>query len=335
MILVLNCGSQSIKYKVFNKKLKVLKKGKFSLENQKEYAIVLNRELRKMTNIEKVCHRVVHGGEKFREPIKVDKKSLMELKKYNKLAPLHNPYNLLGIETSLKVFPEAKQIAVFDTGFYKDIPEKAYLYALPELLNNKYGFRRFGFHGISHEYAAKEGAKKIGRKFQSLNIISCHLGGGSSVTAIKKGKVIDTSMGFTPLEGVVMMTRSGNIDPGVILQLGKELSFKKLDNILNRQSGVKGISGSSEMLEVLRRVKRGDKKAKLALDVFVYSIQKYIGSYYAILGGGCDLLIFTGAIGVGSAKIRSMITKGLNILKDTKVISVKPDEELMIAKKSK
>ncbi|MFH1509673.1 MAG: acetate/propionate family kinase [Candidatus Nealsonbacteria bacterium] len=334
MILVLNCGSQSIKYKVFDKNLKLIKSNQFKVRNQKEYSVVLNRELKKIKNIEKVCHRIVHGGEKYRDPTELNKKNLEVIKRYNKLAPLHNPYNILGVEISFKIFPTAKQIAVFDTGFYKDIPQKAFLYALPEYLRNKYGFRKFGFHGISHEYAAKEGAIKIGKKFESLKIISCHLGGGSSITAIKKGKVVDTSMGFTPLEGLVMMTRSGNLDPGIILQLGKELSFNKLDNILNNQSGIKGISGNSEMLEVLKMIKRGDEKAKLALDVFAYSIQKYIGSYYAILGG-CDLLVFTGAIGAGSAKIRNMIIKGLTILKNTKIVSIDPDEELMIAKKSK
>jgi len=334
MFLVLNCGSQSIKYKVFGKDFKTIKSARFIVGKNNQYQAILEKELGKIRDIDKVCHRVVHGGGKYRDPIRLDRKNLAELKKYNKLAPLHNPYNIQGIEISFRIFPKAKQVAVFDTGFYKDIPQKAYLYALPENLRGKYGFKRFGFHGISHEYAARKGAEKIGKKFGSLNIISCHLGGGSSVTAIKKGKAVDTSMGFTPLEGVVMMTRAGSIDPGIILHLGKYLSFKELDDILNKRSGLLGISGSSDMLDILKKIKKGDKKAKIALDVFVYSIQKQIGSYFAVLGE-CDLLVFTGAIGSGSALIRNMICKNLNILNKTKIVSVKTDEELMIAQKSK
>jgi len=338
MILVINCGSQSIKYKLFKKNFQLIKDGRITIENKKEYAKILENELRKLANyadkIEKVCHRFVHGGEKFREPIRVSKEILKELEKYNKLAPLHNPYNILGIKASLKIFAKARQIVVFDTGFYKNLPAKTAVYPLPEQLRKKYGFRRFGFHGISHEYVAMEGAQKIGRSFKKLNIITCHLGGGASITCIKSGRVIDTSMGFTPLEGLVMMTRSGDIDPGILLLLGKELSFKKLDEVLNNSSGIKGISGFSEMKDVLKAIKKGDKNAKLALDIFVYRIQKYIGSYFAVLGK-CDLLVFTGAIGEGSQKIRRMVLQGLNILKNTKILAIKTDEELMIAKKSK
>ena len=330
MILVLNCGSQSIKFKVFNNDFKIVKTNHFKVKNSKDYQLILNKELKSIDNIDKVCHRVVHGGNKFKDPLRINKSIINELKKCNKLAPLHNPYNILGIETALKIFPKAKQVAVFDTGFYKDIPQKAYLYALP----NRYGFRKYGFHGISHEYASKKAAEIVDKNFNKLNIISCHLGGGSSVTAIKNGKAIDTSMGYTPLEGVVMMSRSGSIDPGIILELGKLLSFDKIEDVLNKESGIKGICGYSEMLKVLEMIKKGDNKSKLALDVFVYSIQKYISSYFGILGG-CDLLVFTGMIGAGSSKIRNMITKDLKILKNTKVMSVEPDEELMIVKKSK
>ncbi len=329
MILVLNCGSQSIKYKVFNKRLRVLKEKKLSVKNQKAFQKILEAELSKLKEkIGVVGHRVVHGGEKFRKPLVITNSNLKELERYNKLAPLHNPFNILGIKISRKVFPKAKQVAVFDTGFFKDLPEKAYTYALPEWLRKKYGFRRFGFHGTSHEYAAKEGAKKVKKSFNKLRIITCHLGGGSSITAINRGKAVDTSMGFTPLEGLMMMTRCGDIDPGIIIQLCKNSSSKKLDEILNKQSGIKGICNESEMLDLL---KRRDRKAKLALDIFVYRIQKYIGAYFAVLGG-CDLLVFTGAIGSGSVKIRSMISK-LNILKNVKIVVIKTDEELMIAKK--
>ena len=337
MLIVLNCGSQSLKYKVFDQKLNLVKQKEKRIKDQKFFKKTLEEELEELLHlrntVKKVCHRVVHGGEKFREPMRITKKNLKELKKYENCAPLHNPYNILGIETSLKVFPEAEQVAVFDTGFYGRLPKKAFVYPLPEALRKKYGFRKFGFHGISHEYAARQGAKKLGKPFNKLRIISCHLGGGASITAIKKGRAVDTSMGFTPLEGLVMMTRSGDIDPGVLIQMSRDLSFQKLDEILNRSSGVKGICGFSEMKKVLSAIKKGNKKAGLALDIFVYRIQKYIGAYFAVLGG-CDLLVFTGAIGAGSRKIRNMIIRDLKILNKTKILSIETNEELLIAKKS-
>ena len=337
-ILVLNCGSQSFKYKIFDNNLKLIKENKIEIKDQKNYQKMMENELEKLgkykKEILKVCHRVVHGGEKFRKPVKITKKILRELEKYNKLAPLHNPFNILGIKITRKIFPKTVQIAVFDTGFYNRLPEKAYIYALPEKLRKKYGFRRFGFHGISHEYAAKEGAKKINQSFEKLKIITCHLGGGCSITAIKNGRAIDTSMGFTPMEGLLMMTRIGDIDPGILLQLGQTFSLKRTDQILNYQSGIKGICGISDMKQVLKKVKKGDKKAKLALELFVYRIQKYIGAYFTILDG-CDLLVFTGAIGSGSRKIRTMILKNLTILKKSKKIFIETNEELMIAKKVK
>ncbi|MFH1575321.1 MAG: acetate/propionate family kinase, partial [Candidatus Nealsonbacteria bacterium] len=275
--------------------------------------------------IKVVGHRVVHGGQKFRNPTQVTPSILKELHKYDKLAPLHNPFNLLGIEVALKVFPKIKQIAVFDTGFYKDLPEEALIYTLPESVRKKYGFQRFGFHGISHKYAA---ALSCGKK-----VISCHLGGGCSISAVKNGQAIDTSMGFTPLEGLIMMSRCGDIDPGIVLELAKTLSPQKADKILNHESGLKGICGSSDMKEILKKADEGDKKANLALKIFVYRIQKYIGAYFAILGG-CDTLVFTGAIGAGSLRIRQMICRGLTILNKpnkVKILTVKPNEELAIA----
>ena len=201
----------------------------------------------------------------------------------------------------------------------------ALTYALPEEIVKEFGYRKYGFHGISHEFVSKNLKGKV---------ITCHLGGGASITAIKNGKAVDTSMGFTPLEGLVMMTRVGNIDAGIVLELAKNFGIEKTSDILNKESGIKGICGEGDMLKVLEMVKSGDKKAKLALDVFVYSIKKYIGSYFAILGG-CDALVFTGAIGSGSAKIRNMITKNLDILKKTKILSIETDEELAIANKIK
>jgi len=336
MILVLNCGSQSIKWKLFSNNLELKKEGKREIFDSKNYKKILISELKKLILFRKeikiIGHRVVHGGERFRKPTKITNQVLSELKKFSNLAPLHNPFNILGIKAARKIFPKSQQTAVFDTEFYKDLPPRAYIYPLPENLRKKYGFRRFGFHGISHEYAAKEAAQKINKPFKKLKIITCHLGGGSSITATKFGKAIDTSMGFTPMEGVAMMTRAGDIDPGIILEIAKDFSLKKVNEILNSESGLKGISGSSEMLEVLKKIKKGNKKAKLSLEVFVYRIQKYIGAYYAVLGG-CDLLVFTGTIGFGSAKIRNMICRNLIILKNTKISVIKTDEELAIAHK--
>ncbi len=336
MILILNCGSQSIKWKFFDKDLKLKEEGKRDIFDSDSFEKILTEELNKLKeyNLKKIGHRVVHGGEKFREPLKITEKSLKELEKFNNLAPLHNPFNILGIKTVNKVFPEAEQVAVFDTGFYIDLPKRASTYALPEKLREEYGFSRFGFHGISHEYAAREGAMRIKKPFSRLKIISCHLGGGASITATLNGKPIDTSMGFTPLEGLVMMTRTGDIDPGIVLELCKELSTEKVNELLNSDSGIKGICGMDDMREVLKKVSEGNKKAELSLDVFVYRIKKYIGSYFAVLGG-CDLLVFTGAIGSGSAKIRKMVCGGLKILKNTKILAIDTNEELAIAQKIK
>jgi acetate kinase len=338
MILVLNCGSQSIKYKLFKDDLRLVEKREKRIKKSRDYNRILERELNRLkifeSEIKKVCHRVVHGGEKFNQPVKVNNNILKELKKYAGLAPLHNPYNILGIEISRKIFPKAAVIAFFDTGFYKELPEKVFRYALPESLSKKYGFRKFGFHGLSHEYVAGEAAKIFGKPLSKLKIISCHLGGGCSLTAIKSGKAIDTSMGFTPLEGLVMMTRGGDIDPGIILELSEKVSLAELTEILNKNSGMKGLCGVSEMKKVLQMAGKGDKKAKLALDIFTYRLQKYIGSYFAVLRG-CDLLVFTGSIGVGSEKIRKMVTDKLEILKNTKILAIETDEEFLMATKSK
>ncbi|MBU2545404.1 acetate kinase [Patescibacteria group bacterium] len=307
MILILNCGSQSIKWKLFDKNLKLKKKG------QPKNFRDLKTDLKNIDqNIDLIGHRFVHGGEKFRKPVEINKSTLRALKKLRSLALLHNPFNILGIKIASQVFPKVKQIVVFDTGFYKDLSDKVSIYPVPG------NFKRFGFHGISHEY--------VGNKHPKKKIISVHLGGGASITAIKNGKPIDTSMGYTPMEGLMMMTRSGDIDPCIVIKLGR-----KAEHILNKESGIKAICGEVDMRDVL---KRKDKKAKLALDMYVYRIQKYIGAYYAILGG-CDLLIFTGAIGYGSARIRKMITKDLKIFDKTKILAIKPNEELAIAQKIK
>ena len=348
-ILVLNCGSQSIKWKVFDEKLKVAKEGKSVVLDQNSFQKSLEDELKKIGNakIDLIGHRVVHGKDIFKEPTEITAENIKELEKLNNLAPLHNPFNVLGIKACQDIFNPSTnsgrvvpQIAVFDTEFFKDLPEKAYTYALPESIAKEFGFRRYGFQGTSHEYVAKKAAELIKKPFNKLKIITCHLGGGASITAIKNGKAIDTSMGFTPMEGLVMMTRAGDMDSGIVLELVREFTLGKTNEILNKESGVKGICGEGEMLKVLEKIKSGDNKAKLALDVFVYSIQKYIGAYYAILGG-CDVLVFTGAIGSGSAEITNMICKDLNILNPsaslraskTKILAIETDEELAIAQK--
>jgi acetate kinase len=321
MILILNCGSQSIKWKIFDKKLKLVNQGRREVFDADNFEENLVSELGKITEeINLIGHRVVHGGRVFFEPLKITEENLKELDKIDYLDPLHNPYNLIGIKVCQKVFKNILQIAVFDTEFFKDLPEKAFTYALPENLN----FRRFGFHGISHEFVSK--------KVKAKKIITVHLGGGASISAIKNGKAIDTSMGFTPMEGLVMMTRPGNIDAGIVLELVKKFGVEGADKILNKDSGIKGICGESEFLKVLEKIKENDKFAKLAFDVFVYSIQKYIGAYFTILEG-CDALIFTGSIGAGNPITRKVICNGIKNLKIKKVLSIETDEELAIAEK--
>lgn len=346
MILVLNCGSQSVKWKLFElsgKNLAVKKEGSVPITSKDSYDTVLVAELSKLKQykeqIEKIGHRVVHGADKFIEPVKITDSVLEGLEELNHLAPLHNPYNILGIKICQNIFRDSSaswqpipQFAVFDTEFFSNLPELAFTYALPDAVVKKFKFKRFGFQGTSHEFVAKEAVKKVGKPFSKLKIITCHLGGGASISAIKNGKAIDTSMGFTPLEGLVMMTRSGSMDPGIILDMTEKLSVEKTREILNLESGLKGICGANNMLEVLDMIKKGDKKAMLALDVFVYSIKKYIGAYFAVLGG-CDLFVFTGAIGYGSAKIRNMILKDLIILSKSRILAVETDEELAIAQK--
>jgi len=328
MILILNCGSQSIKWKLFNEKLEVEKNGHAEVSDSEHYERVLRNELVKINvnNVDLIGHRMVHGGRTFVKPVKITAENLYELEKLHDLAPLHNPYNILGIRTCRKIFQGIDNIVVFDTEFFADLPEYAFTYALPEKISDKFLFRRYGFQGTSHEYVAK---KATGDKFDKLKIITCHLGGGASVCAIKNGKAIDTSMGFTPLEGLTMMTRSGNIDAGIVLKLAEEFGVEEANEILNKESGIKGICGEGDMIKVLQN---NDEKSKLALDVFVYSIQKYIGSYYAILGG-CDILVFTGGIGFNSEKIRNMICEDLKILSKTKIVFIETDEELAIAQK--
>ncbi len=277
-ILVLNAGSTSLRYKLFDKdSFKVLKKGCFQdlpddmHAYQQAFRDVL-RQIGNLTEIRVVGHRIVHGGTEFRKPTLLDEEVLKAIGKYNHLDPLHNPANLTVARSAKMYLPDIPHLACFDTSFYVDLPPVAKIYAIPLEYYKKYGIQRFGFHGISHQYAAVQAAKILKRNLSKINLITCHLGGGGSITAIKKGKPIDTSMGLTPLEGLVMTMRSGDIDPGLIFYLNREchLSIPEIDDLLNSQSGIKGLFGSGNFLKLLRAVKRGNKKARLAFDIFVY-----------------------------------------------------------------
>ncbi|MDD4995876.1 MAG: acetate/propionate family kinase [Patescibacteria group bacterium] len=336
LILVLNAGSTSFKYKLFNEQLKTIKEDNYTHLDGKtnshlEVFRKILREIGDLTDIKIVGHRIVHGGGKFFQPTLIDDNNFQELKSFNHLAPLHNPYNLQILESSRVYLSHAPQLAVFDTAFFISLPFKAKIYALPLEYYEKHHLQRFGFHGISHQSAAEQAREKLKRKLNTLNLIICHLGGGCSVTAVKNGQAIDTSMGFTPMDGLVMMTRSGNIDPGIILYLHENFNmpFSEINYLLNNQSGIKGLFGNSDFKKLLKAVKRGNKKAKLAFDIFVYHVQKYIGAYAAILGK-IDALVFTGAIGNGDPYTRKKICQ-LEMLRKIKILNFKADEEKVIA----
>lgn len=344
-ILVINCGSSSIKYQLINReKTKVLAKGllqKIGEANSWQVHCIRGKTIKKKdkianyegglskilsllldekkgvikdaSEISAVGHRVVHAGENFFHSVLIDDEIIKVIKSYTSLAPLHNPPNLAGIEAARILLPDVPQVAVFDTAFHQTLPEKAFLYALPYHYYEKHKIRRYGFHGTSHRYIAKRTAKLLKKPLKELRIITCHLGNGCSITAIDKGRSIDTSMGFTPLEGLVMGTRCGDVDAAVILFLMEKenLAISQLDNILNRQSGLLGISGiSNDLREVQKWASKGNRRAKLALEIFVYRIKKYIGAYSFVLGG-LDALTFSAGIGENEANIRDKICQGL------------------------
>ena len=262
-----------------------------------------------------IGHRVVHGGEKFRKPTLINLEVIETIRGLIPLAPLHNPANLLGIEVALSSARHVPQVAVFDTAFHQSIPSYAARYALPEDLYTDHGVRRYGFHGTSHFYVAKQAALHLKRPLASLNLISLHLGNGASVTAIKAGKSADTSMGMTPLEGLIMGTRSGDLDPAIIFYLGRLTgdSPQKIESMLNQQSGLKGICGFNDMRQIKQLAAEGNTAAKLAIGMYCYRIKKYIGAYYAAIGR-LDALVFTGGIGENAADIRSHCCSGLSQL---------------------
>jgi acetate kinase len=343
-VLVINSGSSSIKYKFFGMpQEKILTKGiieNIGEEGSKiqDHYTGLKIILGKIHRIDVVGHRVVHGGERFKKPILINALVIKKIRQCCSLAPLHNPANLAGILACKRLLPGIKQIAVFDTAFHQTLPDYAYLYGLPYEYYKRLGIRKYGFHGTSHEYVSCEVARRLRRPLNKLKIITCHLGNGCSITAVDKGRSIDTSMGFTPLEGLVMGTRCGDIDPALVTYLmhKKRLNIRQIDDILNKESGLKGISGiSNDMRILMDKAKRGNKRAKLAIEVFIYRIKKYIGAYTATLGG-CDTLVFTAGIGENQKIIREKICEGIfsYLKKKPKILVVPTDEELMIAQQS-
>jgi acetate kinase len=275
------------------------------------------------SEIDAVGHRVVHGGETFKEPAIIDDNVLAAVRENVPLAPLHNPANLTGIEVARAVFRDTPQVAVFDTAFHQTLPRGAYVYALPEELYSRHRIRRYGFHGTSHQYVANKAAELAGVELRYMNLITIHLGNGCSMAAVEGGKCIDTSMGMTPLEGLVMGTRSGDIDPAIIFHLNHELGMPlpEINKLLNNQSGLKAFTGVNDMREVEKRMDQGDAAAALAFEVFTYRIKKYIGAYYAALGG-VDAVVFTAGIGENSPKVRERACKGLERLG----ITIDPDK---------
>lgn len=276
-----------------------------------------NGVISSMDEISAVGHRVVHGGEKFKSSVLINEEVKDYIRGCFKLAPLHNPANMIGIEACEELMPNTPMVAVFDNAFHSTMPEKAYLYALPYELYTKHGIRKYGFHGTSHKYVSQTAAEVMGKDIKDLKIITCHLGNGASVTAVKGGVSIDTSMGFTPLEGVAMGTRCGNIDPAIIPFLMKEegLSIDEVDNLLNKKSGVLGISGiSSDFRDIEDAAfKEGVHRAQLALDIFEYKVKSTIGAYAAIMGG-VDAIVFTAGVGENGPETREGILKGLEFL---------------------
>lgn len=347
--LVLNCGSSSIKYQFIDTSTKTaLAKGVVErigmsgavLTHQRydgdkikiageildhtiaiEYVlgVMLSRNhgvIDEKKDIEAVGHRVVHGGEYFSDSILITNEVINVLQENIELAPLHNPPNIKGIQACKKLLPDVPQVGVFDTAFHMKMPPKAYLYGLPYELYKKYKIRRYGFHGTSHLYVSNRAAEILGKDLNELRIITAHLGNGCSMAAIKFGQSIETSMGFTPLEGLLMGTRSGDIDPAVILHImGKEgLSLHEAATLLNKHSGLTGISGvGSDMREILAAVKDGNKRAKFAFEIFCYRIKKYLGAYAAAMGG-VDAFVFTGGIGENSAEVRTEVCTELEFI---------------------
>lgn len=391
-ILVLNCGSSSLKYQLINAEDEsVLAKGlceRIGIEGSNlahtpagKDKVVFEKPMKdhtdavqmvidalispdcgvikSMEEIDAVGHRVVHGGEYFTKSVIITDEVIKAIEACSELAPLHNPPNLIGINACKKLMPSLPQVAVFDTAFHQTMPEKAYLYAIPYELYEKYKIRKYGFHGTSHKYVSQRAADFLGKDIKDLKIITCHLGNGGSVCAVDGGKSVDTSMGFTPLEGLVMGTRCGDIDPAVVSYLMEKegISNKEVDNIMNKKSGIYGVSGvSSDFRDVEKAANEGNKRAKAALDLFYYKVAKYVGEYVVALNG-VDAIVFTAGLGENSGVARKTVCQYLDFLgvkvddskvsergKDidfsaadskVKLLAIPTNEELMIAKDTK
>ena len=348
-VLVLNCGSSSVKYQLVDVDARrMLARGVVdrigmsgaTLSNTRhdgdeiriageivdhtiaiEYilAVLLSRNhgvIGDKSDIHAVGHRVVHGGETFSGSVLITDAVIKTLRDNIELAPLHNPHNLRGISACEAALPGTPQVGVFDTAFHQRMPRKAFLYGIPYSLYTQYKIRRYGFHGTSHRYVADQASAMLGKPLSELKIVTCHLGNGCSMAAVDGGVSVDTSMGFTPLEGLLMGTRSGDLDASLILYvMGKEgLTLNEAGTLLNKHSGLQGISGiSSDMREIIAEMKNGDKKATYAFDVFTYRVKKYIGAYAAAMGG-VDAIVFTGGIGENSAEVRQASCAGLDFL---------------------
>ena len=352
-ILVLNCGSSSVKYELVDiEDSKIIARGlveRIGMEDAvlrhhflnsdgsyNDVKIVNNvpshREAVRMivesmidkehgvvediANIHGIGHRVVHGGEKYTESVYVTEEVRSDIKKYIELAPLHNPHHLAGIEACDSLIPDHHQVAVFDTAFHQTMPRMAYMYGFPYELYDKYRIRKYGFHGTSHKYVSQRAAQMYGRRMSDLKIISCHLGNGASVCAVKHGKSVDTSMGFTPLAGLVMGTRTGDFDPAILFYLmNKEgISQSEVNTLIQRHSGLYGLSGiSRDFREIMLKYKEGNERAQLAIEVFVYRIKNFIGAYAAVMNG-LDILLFTAGIGENSADLRKLVCEDMDYL---------------------
>lgn len=348
-ILVLNCGSSSIKYALYNMddksvmtsggaervgldgafvkvkmpdgtKKKVMHdipehtegvKFIFSLLTDPEIGVI-----KSLDEIGAVGHRMVHGGEKFNKSVVLNDEVIEAFKSVSDLAPLHNPANLKGVQAVSELMPGLPQVGVFDTAFHQTMPAHSYLYAIPYELYEKYGVRRYGFHGTSHRYVSQRVCEFLGVKYEDKKIITCHIGNGGSVAAVQNGKCVDTSMGLTPLEGLMMGTRSGDIDAGAVTFLEKKLGLgpDEMSNLLNKKSGVLGITDiSSDMREIDDAVAAGNEKAKLALDMYNYRIKKYVGAYAAAMGG-CDIIVFTAGVGENQYQMREAVCKDMEYM---------------------
>lgn len=338
-ILVINCGSSSVKSEIINSQngerllemniQRILDQPSITFGEEAEipspqtghdavlnHAFPLLMEKLGSIAIHAVGHRVVHGGKAFDEPVEITAKVEQTIDELSSLAPLHNPVNLQGIRIAKKYFTEIPHTAVFDTAFHATLPRRAKTYAIPKDLAEKHQIQRYGFHGTSHEYVAKEAARFSGRNIREQRIITCHLGNGCSMAAIEYGRSVETSMGMTPLEGLVMGTRSGDIDPAVLVHLQKQenLSYQDLDRLLNKESGLKGISGTSnDMRDIIQKATAGDDDCRLAIQVFAHRIRKYIGAYAAVMGG-VDMIVFTGGVGENSPMIRHRVCQRLDFL---------------------